>query len=27
MKLHLNRCGVDAVAIRERFPQYFVSND
>lgn len=27
MRLHLNRCGVDAMAIREKFPQYFVTND
>lgn len=27
MKLHLNRCGVDAIAIREKYPQYFVRND
>jgi DNA-binding GntR family transcriptional regulator len=27
MKLHLNRCGVDAAAIREKYPQYFVQNN
>lgn len=27
MKLHLNRCGVDAMAIREKYPQYFISNN
>ena len=24
MRLHLNRCGVDAMAIREKYPQYFI---
>ena len=27
MKQHLNRCGVDAMAIREKFPQYFVTTE